>query len=88
MFYVLVSSAERRNEVLARMRADEIYGTFHYLPLHRSPHGERVSARATDCPVTDDISGRLLRLPFFTDLTDADGDGVVASLLAALEATR
>lgn len=87
MFYVLVASAEQRTEVLARMREDEVNATFHYLPLHRSPHGEQVAARPTRCPVTDDVSARLLRLPFYTDLSDDDCDRSAEALLAALEAS-
>ena len=33
--------------------------------------GRRFSARPTECPVTDDISGRLMRLPFYNNLTRA-----------------
>ncbi len=87
MFYVLLDRPDRRNEVLAAMRASGVMGTFHYLPLHLSPHGQTVSRRPTECPVSEDVSGRLLRLPFFTDLSDSEGDRVVAALLEALTAT-
>jgi dTDP-4-amino-4,6-dideoxygalactose transaminase len=56
------------------------------VPLHSSPHGHRVAAREVACPVTDDISGRLLRLPFYTGLSDADLDRVLDAFLGALAA--
>jgi dTDP-4-amino-4,6-dideoxygalactose transaminase len=34
--------------------------------------GERFGARRGQCPVTEDISDRLLRLPFYTGLTSSD----------------
>ena len=43
----------------------------------------RGASRPT-CPVTDDISGRLLRLPFYTSLTAADMDRVVAAFTTAI----
>ena len=50
--------------------------TFHYVPLHSSTAGA-LRRRPTACPVTDDVSGRLLRLPFYNNLTDAEIDRVV-----------
>ena len=86
MSYVLLPDRAARDHALAAMREVGVHGTFHYVPLHSSPHGRRVADRPAGCPVTDDISGRLLRLPFFTRLTDADVDRAAAALVAALEA--
>lgn len=85
MAYVLLPDVETRNHVLASMVAEGIHATFHYVPLHSSPGGRRVSARPVECPVTDDISGRLLRLPFFTNLSDPDVDRVVDAFVAAAD---
>jgi dTDP-4-amino-4,6-dideoxygalactose transaminase len=85
MFYVLLPDTETRNRALASLKERGIYATFHYVPLHSSEGGRRFAARETSCPVTDDISGRLLRLPFYTDLTDADADRVVEGFLSVVE---
>lgn len=77
MFYVLLPDQDTRNRALAALGAEGIHATFHYVPLHSSVGGQKVAARPVACPVTDDISGRLLRLPFFTGLADADVDRVV-----------
>ena len=69
MFYLLVRDRSTRDAVLERMRADGIHPTFHYVPLHSSDAGRRFSAEPTECPVTDDISGRLIRLPFYNNVT-------------------
>lgn len=84
MFYVLLPDAATRDHVLATLNDDDIYATFHYVPLHSSPGGRRVAARPSECPVTDDISGRLLRLPFYTSIADDDIDRVVEGFVAAL----
>lgn len=84
MFYVLLPSRETRDHVLATLPPQGIHPTFHYVPLHSSPHGRRVAARPAECPVTDDVSDRLLRLPFFTHLTDDEIDRVVDALVRSL----
>jgi dTDP-4-amino-4,6-dideoxygalactose transaminase len=80
MFYVLLPDAEARNRVLEHMRASGVQPTFHYVPLHSSQGGRMVAAKPTSCPVTDDISGRLLRLPFYNNLDDGDAERVVTFL--------
>ena len=84
LFYVLLPSREERDATLRRLNEAGIGATFHYVPLHSSPGGRRFSARATECPVTDDISGRLLRLPFHNNLSEADQDRVLAELRVAV----
>ena len=87
MFYVLLDSRERRTAVLESMRAAGVQATFHYVPLHSSDAGRMFAARQTECPVTDDISGRLLRLPFYNNLSQEESDRVVATFLASLSAS-
>jgi dTDP-4-amino-4,6-dideoxygalactose transaminase len=84
MFYVLLPDAETRGRALEGLRQRGVHATFHYVPLHSSPGGRRVAARDLDCPVTDDLSSRLLRLPFYTDLTEADAATVVQAFVDAL----
>lgn len=83
MFYVLLPDRQQRDHALQVMRSRDVQGTFHYVPLHSSDGGLRFRARKTACPVTDDISGRLLRLPFYNGLTDSEADRVVDALLSA-----
>jgi dTDP-4-amino-4,6-dideoxygalactose transaminase len=84
MFYVLLPDQETRNRALEELHAAGIHATFHYIPLHSSPGGRKFGARPVECPVTESVSGRLLRLPFFTNLTDEDADRVVNGLLHAV----
>ncbi len=83
MFYVLLPDNATRDAVLQQMRAQGIQPTFHYVPLHSSDAGQRFAVRPTDCPVSVDISGRLLRLPFYNSLTADDIERVAAAFLAA-----
>jgi dTDP-4-amino-4,6-dideoxygalactose transaminase len=83
MFYVLLPDNDTRNRALSHMRAAGVHPTFHYVPLHSSEGGRKFAAKPTNCPVTDDISGRLLRLPFYNNLPAADAERVVATFLEA-----
>lgn len=83
LYYVLLPDRPTRDRVLAAMRAAGVMATFHYVPLHSAPGGRRFTARATDCPVTDDVAGRLLRLPFHNALRPAEIERTVETLEAA-----
>ena len=83
MFYVLLPDAEARNRVVRTMQAADVHAAFRYVPLHSSPGGQKVAAHEVACPVTDEISARLLRLPFYTRLSDADLDRVLETFVAA-----
>ncbi|HSE70957.1 MAG TPA: dTDP-4-amino-4,6-dideoxygalactose transaminase [Nocardioidaceae bacterium] len=85
MFYVLLPERATRDAVLTGLREQGVQATFHYVPLHTSDGGRSFAARPTECPVTDDISGRLLRLPFWNNLSEADSDRVVDTFLSTVE---
>jgi dTDP-4-amino-4,6-dideoxygalactose transaminase len=42
--------------------------------------GLRFGGAAGQCPVTEDVSARLVRLPFFNDLSGADQDRVIGAV--------
>ena len=68
MFYILLPSLEHRQALIAELKAKSILSVFHYLPLHLSAMGRRYGYKEGDCPVTEDVSDRLLRLPFYNEL--------------------
>jgi dTDP-4-amino-4,6-dideoxygalactose transaminase len=77
MFYLLLPSLERRQALIAHLRGHGILAVFHYQPLHLSPMGRKLGGKPGDCPVTEDISDRLLRLPFYNDMTDEEQAEVI-----------
>ena len=80
MFYLLLPSLSARQSLIAHLAARGILAVFHYLPLHLSKFGLRYGGRAGDLPVTEDISDRLLRLPFFCALTDTEQTRVIEAV--------
>lgn len=80
LFYLLMPTLDERQRLIAGLKERGILSVFHYLPLHISPMGERFGGRPGDCPVTESVSDRLVRLPFFNDLTEAEQERVVAAI--------
>jgi len=68
LFYILLHSEEKRNFLMEQLKDAGIQAVFHYVPLHNSPMGMRFGYRDGDLPLTESLSGRLLRLPFYADL--------------------
>jgi dTDP-4-amino-4,6-dideoxygalactose transaminase len=61
---------------------------FHYVPLHSSPAGRRFGRAIGDLRITTSVAERLVRLPLWVGMTDADIERVVAAIHAALSARR
>jgi dTDP-4-amino-4,6-dideoxygalactose transaminase len=68
MYYLLMPSLEARTRFIAQLRARAILAVFHYQPLHLSQKGREYGGRPGQCPVTEDVADRLVRLPFYLDL--------------------
>ena len=67
MFYLLMPSNTERNLFIEHLTNFGIKAQFHYLPLHISKMGKTFGGKSGDCPITEDISDRIVRLPFFND---------------------
>jgi dTDP-4-amino-4,6-dideoxygalactose transaminase len=80
MFYLLLPSLDQRQALIAHLREHGVMSVFHYQPLHLSEMGQRLGGKEGDCPVTEAVSDRLLRLPFYNDLTEADQERVVGAV--------
>ena len=82
MYYLLLPSLETRQALIRHLKQQGILSVFHYLPLHLSEMGRKYGGKSGDCPVTEDLSDRLLRLPFYNELTESDQAVVVEALQA------
>jgi len=80
LFYILLPNQNRRDELIRFLRSKGIGSAFHYLPLHLSPMGRQFGYEEGDCPVTEDISGKLVRLPFHNSLTRKEQDRVILAI--------
>lgn len=84
MYYLLVRDLDDRRRLIERLAERSIQAVFHYVPLHSAPAGRRLGRVDGALPVTDAASERLVRLPLWPDMNDADVDRVTDEVLAAL----
>jgi dTDP-4-amino-4,6-dideoxygalactose transaminase len=77
MYYLVFPSFEERTSMIAHLEAQTIFAVFHYLPLNTSEMGMRFGGCAGQCPVAESVSDRLIRLPFYNNLTDEDQSRVI-----------
>ena len=87
MYYLVLHDSAQRASLLAYLAANGVNATFHYVPLHSAPAARSVTDRATECPVTDTISSRLVRLPFHNGLLAADQERICALVEDWMSAT-
>lgn len=80
IFYLLMPTLRARQQMIQHLKARGISSVFHYLPLHLSRFGKLLGGKEGDCPVTEDVSDRLLRLPLYTDMTECDQQAVVQAV--------
>lgn len=72
LFHLLLPSLDGRQAFIRHLRRRSVQAIFHYIPLHLSAMGERFGARAGDCPVAESVSDRVVRLPLYPSLSEAD----------------
>jgi dTDP-4-amino-4,6-dideoxygalactose transaminase len=77
IFYVLADTLATRMALAAHLKKHEVLSVSHYVPLHSSPGGRKFGRTSGSFKVTDDISDRLLRLPIYFGITDAEVDAVI-----------
>jgi dTDP-4-amino-4,6-dideoxygalactose transaminase len=88
LFYVLLRNQQTRDALLAHLQANGIGAVFHYVPLHSSPMGRKYGYHEGALPVTEEMSGRLMRLPLYYEITAEEQSRVVQQIAAFLEPRR
>jgi dTDP-4-amino-4,6-dideoxygalactose transaminase len=77
MYYVLMPDRDQRDALIRRLRERNIISVFHYVPLHTSEMGRSYGYEEGSLPVTESTSDRLVRLPFYNDLSYDDQSRVI-----------
>lgn len=81
LFPLIFPSLEARTRFLRFTRENGVATTFHYIPLHSSPGGQRFGTAPFGCPISSEISDRLARLPLFSDITPAEVETIIDVVL-------
>jgi dTDP-4-amino-4,6-dideoxygalactose transaminase len=82
MFYLLLPSLAARTKLIMHLRSQGILSVFHYMPLHLSEMGRKYGGFEGQCPVTESVSDRLLRLPFYNDLSESEQNEIIEAIFA------
>ena len=80
LFYVILPDRQTRDGLMQHLNRHKINAVFHYIPLHTAPMGLSFGYSEGDLPITENLSGRLLRLPIFYDITEDEVRHVVATI--------
>lgn len=82
VWHLYVIEVENRDAMIERLRDRGIGVGIHYpLPLHLQPAYLHRRYAFGDFPVTESVASRILSLPMYPGLTDAQVDEVVAAIL-------
>ena len=80
LFYMVFPDFEERTRMIEHLKNYNIDSIFHYQPLHLSKMGRSYGGHVGDCPVTEEISNNLLRLPFYNSYSDAEQSYVIQKI--------
>lgn len=81
MFYLLMPSLESRTKFINHLKSHQIQAVFHYSPLHQADMAMKLTKQPYDCSVATDTSSRLVRLPFFYDLSEQMLQKVIQAII-------
>lgn len=87
MYYILLPADVDRQAVLQYLKNENINSVFHYVPLHSSPAGERYGCTNGSMHFTNTLSERLVRLPLWHGVTEAQQCRVTDTLERAILAS-
>jgi dTDP-4-amino-4,6-dideoxygalactose transaminase len=80
MFYLMMPSLEMRQAFIDHMKSHGAHCVFHYLPLHLSKMGLQYGGKPGQCPVCEDVSDRLVRLPFYNKLSNEEQNYIIEKI--------
>lgn len=74
--YVIKVNKGDRNKMIAHLADRGISSSVHYMPLYLHPFYKKIGVKG-DCPITDRLWEKLVTLPLYPDMTNADVDMVI-----------
>lgn len=87
VYHLYVVQVDDRDGVKARLNDLEVDSGVHYpVPVHLQPSFAYLGYKEGDFPVAERLAGRILSLPMFPDITDAQVDFVAEQLAKAVKA--
>lgn len=81
MFYIKTKDLEERTSLIEYLKFNEILAVFHYIPLHNAPAGKKYGTFFGNDRYTTKESERILRLPMFYGLTEANVEFICEKII-------
>ncbi|MCB1234814.1 MAG: dTDP-4-amino-4,6-dideoxygalactose transaminase [Verrucomicrobiae bacterium] len=81
LYYLLMPDPPSQAALISHLKERGIGAVFHYRPLHLSPFALQWGNQAGQCPVAEDVSDRIVRLPLFYALSPGEQDRVIGAIL-------
>lgn len=80
MYYIKLPNLESRSDFIHYLREHGVMSVFHYIPLHSAPAGKKYGRFFGEDRYTTKESERLVRLPMYYQLSQADKEYVVKTI--------
>lgn len=84
MFYIITNDLQTRTSLIDYLKNKGIHSVFHYVPLHLSEAGKKYGRIGSSMKYTENLSDRLLRLPFYYELTEDEIHMITNCIIEAL----
>ena len=81
LFHLVLPSSLACSALTRHLRRRSIAAVSHYPPLHLSEMGRKLGGQPGQCPVTEAASECLLRLPFYTSMSQGEQSEVIGAVL-------
>lgn len=88
MYYLKCKDIEQRTSLIDHLKENGVWAVFHYIPLHSAPAGEKFGRFNGEDEVTTKDSERLVRLPMYYGMSDADSDKVIEEVISFYESAE
>jgi len=83
-FYLLLENLEQRNNLINFLKNNNISSQFHYVPLHNSPMGKKISS-SKDMKKTEFASDGIVRLPIYPSLQTTEQEYIIEKIIEFFE---
>lgn len=80
MFYMVCATEKQRKKLIGFLKENGIYAAFHYQSLHKSKFYRSQTNAIPALPNADKYSNRLVRLPFYYELSRQNQDVVIHAI--------
>ena len=83
-FYLLLDNLEQRNSLIKFLKKNNIATQFHYVPLHNSPMGKKISS-INKMKITEFASDGIIRLPIYPSLKKTEQEYIEEKVIEFFE---